>query len=587
MCGIIGILKAAEDEALLSTAISKLKLLEYRGYDSWGCAFLENNAISCVKKAGRVTSIDSKPKTHSIICHTRWATHGGVTDENAHPHYDCKKRFSIIHNGIIENYLELKEELGASHAYLSQTDSEVIAHLLENNSSTFLENVLSTVRKLKGSFGLVVLDSQNPHEMIAAKNESPLVVGVTSDSIVFSSDPLGLPNGCNVYYLLEGELAHARISDGKPIVEFYSYSSGVLVKKTPTPLEIDAAMAERGSYAHYMQKEIMEQPLTLRHGMDRAAAIRIAKRIKGKKVVAVACGTARHAAVIGKHLLHRIAHFPIEVMMAHEFSYFVEDCDQDTVILAVSQSGETADVLEVMRKAHAKGLEIVSIVNVPTSTLARASNDVFPLNCGPEISVASTKAFSNMVLAFYLIAYALDGSIDKNISAISRLIFQIEKRLPYFDLRAYEIAQKIHSQPHAYVLGKGVNFAIALEGALKIKEITYIHAEGMPSGELKHGTLALIEENTPVILLAPTDYTYNDSISNGMETKARGAFLIGISNKNHPSFNEWIELDELEDALFYPLVATIPLQLIAYHCAVLLKRDVDKPRNLAKSVTVK
>jgi glucosamine--fructose-6-phosphate aminotransferase (isomerizing) len=302
-------------------------------------------------------------------------------------------------------------------------------------------------------------------------------------------------------------------------------------------------------------------------------------------VVAVACGTARHAAVIGKHILHTVAKYSMEVMMAHEFSYFVEDAHPDTVILAVSQSGETADVLDVVRKAKARGFPVISIVNVTSSTLARESELFYPLNCGPEIAVASTKAFSNQVMAFYLIAYAMNNQLETAWEELGKVSTLLEKQLPYFDYKTKDIAQKIHSKQHAYVLGKGVNFAIALEGSLKIKEISYIHAEGMPSGELKHGTLALIEKDTPVILVSPTDYTRSDCISNGLETKARGAYLIGISDENHPSFDDWIKIEGMDDPIFYPLLEIAPLQLIAYHTAVMLGRDVDKPRNLAKSVT--
>ncbi len=596
MCGIIGILKIEESENLINELVLSLKRMAYRGYDSWGYALVNNGELKIEKKTGRIGSGGLQEKTFIGVGHTRWATHGGVTDENAHPHYDCNHSIAVVHNGIIENYLELKKELKEKgHKFTSETDTEVLAHLLEDaEGSNLFEKSKNIAKKLKGAFAVIAIDKNSPNEMIAIKHESPLIIGKKQDSFVIASDPLAfLEYTQDAYFVEEGDIVSLK-RNGSIDIQFYNYLSDSLVTRELKKLEWKPESADLKGYPHYMLKEIMEQASALRNGMNKEAAQKIAEFMKGKNVVAVACGTARHAAVIGKHILHKIAKYDLDVMMAHEFSYFIDDLEsrsngasKDTVILAVSQSGETADVLDVVRKAKARGFPVISIVNVTSSTLARESVAIFPLNCGPEIAVASTKAFSNQVMAFYLIAYAMIKQLDSAWISLSRLATTIDKQLPYFDKIARKIAEKIYNKQHIYVLGKGVNFAIALEGSLKIKEISYIHAEGMPSGELKHGALALIEKDTPVILIAPTDYTRVDCISNGLETKARGAFLIGISNVNHPSFDEWISLEELEDPIFYPLLEIAPLQLIAYHAGVLLGRDVDKPRNLAKSVTVK
>ncbi len=588
MCGIIGLLKLNPSESAIKDVVAGLKRLEYRGYDSWGYAVLDNQGIKLEKKIGRISKPGLSGEAAVLIGHTRWATHGGVTDDNAHPHTDCKSTIAIVHNGIIENYLELKEQLiREGHVIKSQTDTEVVAHLFEKAKGDLMEKAKQVASGLRGTFALVVMDSNNHDELVAIKNESPLVIGIADDEVIFASDPLAFIDKTNkAIFLTEGDIAVAKKSSNSIKFEFFNYLAGKQVNKESVQLDWETQNVDTGKYAHYMLKEIMEQPDVMKK-LDIGAAEQLAGRMRGKKVVAIACGTARHAAVVGKHILHKLSKFPLEVMMAHEFVYFIEDVDPGTVLLAVSQSGETADVLDCVRKAKKRGMLVISIVNVPSSTLARESESVFYTNCGPEIAVASTKAFMNQVLAFYMLAFAL-GDKEKA-KGIGPIISLLEKNMPYFDLKAREIAEYLKSKKDIYLLGKGVNFPIALEGALKLKEITYLHAEGMPAGELKHGTLALIESGIPVILLSPTDYTYHETISNGLETKARGAYLIGISDKPHPSFNIWLQLPFLDkdNEIFYPMLETIPLQLIAYHTALLLGRDIDKPRNLAKSLTVK
>lgn len=589
MCGIIGMLQRKENENTVNEAARALKRLEYRGYDSWGYAFVDGNKVKLEKKVGRISAPSLQSKATVAVLHTRWATHGGVTEENAHPHLDCKGQIAVVHNGIIENYLELKEQLlQRKHIFKSDTDTEVVTHLMEEVSGNLYERAKKVAPLLKGSFALVVMDSSSPSELVAIKNESPLCIGLAPESVVFASDPMAfLDKTSKVIYLEEGEIGYAKQQNGSFELHFFSIPKQQEIKKQPTTLPWTNPNTDLVDYPHYMLKEIFEQPKTLLDGMNLKAAQTLADELKGQRVVAIACGTARHAAVIGKHVLNRIAGFPIDVIMAHEASYFVDEMDPSTVLLAISQSGETADVMDCIRKAKARGIKVYSIVNVPSSTLARESKQVFYINCGPEIAVASTKAFTNQILAFYLIAYAMAGQLEQAKTKLSTIAKELSSKLPYFDGKAREVASSISKKPDIYMLGRGVNFAIALEGALKLKEISYLHAEGMPAGELKHGTLALIDKDIPVILLAPTDYTYHDSISNGLETKARGAMLIGISDKQHPSFSKWIELPKLEDPIFYPFFETLILQLIAYHTALLLGRDVDRPRNLAKSVTCK
>lgn len=584
-------LSVESSEKFLENMISSLKKLEYRGYDSWGFASLDRGSIHIEKRVGRISSPSSLFTAHIGVSHTRWATHGGVTAANAHPHVDCHNEIAIVHNGIIENYLELREQLiKDGHVFVSQTDSEVIAHLFEEMDGSLFNRAKSVAKFLRGSFSLVAMSSAHENEMVAIKNESPLAIGIAENEVIFASDPLAFIDRTNtVVFLNDGEIAHAKRSNNRLSFEFFNYQSGRIVHKDRTRLEWKPEEIHLGRYNHYMLKEIMEQPATIRNGIDLERAGLIAGRIKGRRVIAIACGTARHSAVIGKHILHKVAKFQMDVMMAHEFVYFIQDLDRDSIVLAVSQSGETADVLECVRKARQRGMTVLSIVNVPSSTLARESEAVYYTNCGPEIAVASTKAFSNQVLAFYLIAYALAGRTAEIKNRINRIISELQQRLAYYDQKAQEVAAYLQNKHDVYMIGRGINFPVALEGSLKLKEISYLHAEGMPAGELKHGTLALIEDGTPVILVNPADYTYEGTISSGLETKARGAQVIGISNRPHPLFNMWIQLPDLDrdNEIFYPLVETVPLQLIAYHTAVLLGRDVDKPRNLAKSVTVK
>ncbi|PIY91402.1 glutamine--fructose-6-phosphate transaminase (isomerizing), partial [Candidatus Micrarchaeota archaeon CG_4_10_14_0_8_um_filter_60_7] len=523
------------------------------------------------------------------IAHTRWATHGGVTRENAHPHADCSGAIAIVHNGIIENFQELKAELAAKgHSFKSETDSEVIAHLIEDNYKGDLEKAaFEAAKRLRGSFAVLAVSAKEPGKIVCFKRESPLLVGLGNGEMFAASDATPIVEYTRrVVFLEDGEAAALT----KDSAKFYSLDDWKPLEKKASTVEWSAEDAGKNGYSHFMLKEIFEQPQALKAviAQDEKNLAAFAEELKkAKRVIAVACGTARHSAVIGKHMLDRVAGKDIEVLIASEFEYFADRVEPGTIVLAVSQSGETADVLDGLRRSKAKGARIMSIVNVKGSSIDRLSERSLYLNCGPEIAVASTKAFMAQCAVFYLLAHAMAGKLEKAEGDLRLLSGLVQQELDAANGKMKEIGEELAKKQNAYYLGRGVNYAIALEGALKLKEISYVHAEGMPAGELKHGTLALIEKGTPVFLLNPEDYTYYESLSNGIETRARGAKLFGLSNKENKAYDEWIRLPETIDALLYPFLSIVPLQLIAYYAAVARGNDPDKPRNLAKSVTVK
>jgi glucosamine--fructose-6-phosphate aminotransferase (isomerizing) len=565
-----------------------------------------NNELRVEKRVGKIENVSAREldalKGAVGLGHTRWATHGGVTKENAHPHVDCTGSIAVVHNGIIDNYVELRNALEArGHAFKSQTDTEVVPHLIEEEiaaGASFVDAVSNTVKKLKGSFALAVLNVRNPDMLVGVRKESPLVVGLGESEFFIASDVLAFLNSTKkVVYLNDGEMVIARESRESPAglnVSFLDFA-GRKLEKQSVEVSWDAESAEKRGYTHYMLKEIMEQPAALRNALnqDLDYVRQFALDLKNANVVTIACGTARHAAVVGKHLFDKIAGKQIEVMIASEFSYFAENVPRDAIVLAVSQSGETADVVEGLKKAKARGARVYSIVNVVGSTIARLSDKVIYINAGPEIGVASTKAFVNQVGVFYMLAYALAGKLGEGLRDLKQASALVEKTLNENDARMRALAETIKTKKDVYFIGRGVNFPIALEGALKLKEISYIHAEGMPAGELKHGTIALIEKGVPVIVLNPRDYTFADTVSNAMETKARGAFVIGVSSEKHECYDDFLSLPQVEMEpngelkTYYLLLEVVPLQLLAYYTAVALGRDPDKPRNLAKSVTVK
>ncbi len=586
MCGIIGYVGDKDAAPLLLNGIRRL---EYRGYDSWGLAIVQDE-ISLVKSTGKISDAELNPlelKGKVGIAHTRWATHGGVTDENAHPHTSCGKEIAIVHNGIIENYQEIKKSLLADgHSFTSQTDSEVIAHLLEryyHKSKDIKKALLATIKKMKGNFAFLAIFQDDPDMIVGARKDSPLVAGVEKDEIFLSSDILSfIERTDKVIFLDNFEIVMAK-SDNLRIFDF----KGRGVQKGITQVAWEASDVSKREFAHYTIKEIYEQSSIMESSLyqDPVKLSQFCKSIKeAGKMFIVASGTSFHAGLLARYLFSKISKVYCEAILASEFGQIVNWVDEDAVVLAISQSGETADVLNAVKEAKERGAKILSIVNVMNSTLDRESNIVFYLNCGPEIGVAATKSFTAQLALNYLLAFTMADDII-GINRLRKLNDYVKSTMKGED-KIIEIARKYESSNDFYFIGRSIHHPIALEGALKLKELSYIHAEGMAAGELKHGTLALIDNKTPVVALNPEDSTYYETLSNALEMKARGAKIIGISNLNNEVYDDFIFLPKIEEFL-YPIIEVIPLQMLAYYIAVNRGADVDRPRNLAKSVTVK
>ncbi len=590
MCGIVGYVGEREAAPVLLDALSKL---EYRGYDSAGLATLSGNRLYSAKDAGKLIEVvarhhlDDLPGTVGIG-HTRWATHGGVTAENAHPHLDCHSEIAIVHNGIIENYQGIRERLTSRHRFRSDTDSEVIPHLIEDHirSGASLEQaVLQVTKELNGSYAILAISGKEPGKIVAARRESPLVVGLSAHGNFLSSDALSFQNAVKrLVYVEDGECA---VVTKDRVLVFDK--SGKKVERVPVKADWAHGELTKGVYDYFMLKEIHEQPQAIKRALmqDTESVINIADEIRrAEHIVFTACGTSRYAALIGRYAFSKIAGKFSEVVMASEFKYFSDSVGPQTLVLAISQSGETADVLDGVRRAKERGAKVFSLVNVPNSSLVRMSDRILTLNCGPEVGVAATKSFMAQLTVLYLLAFALADRTEEGRRLLTRVSFQVEENFTRNSSELACIARKLKDRHDFYYIARGINFAVAGEGALKLKEVAYVHAEGMPAGELKHGTLALIEKNTPVVAICPHDYTSEEILSNVAETKARGAYVLGISDRPEAMFDEWIPIPVVEE-IFYPMVTVIPLQLFAYHSAVIRALDPDKPRNLAKSVTVK
>ncbi|MBI4360266.1 glutamine--fructose-6-phosphate transaminase (isomerizing) [Candidatus Micrarchaeota archaeon] len=589
MCGILGIVSNRPVGPLV---LEGLKKLEYRGYDSCGVCGVDG-ALHVRKGVGKIDDVEQKHRLsdvpgNTVISHTRWATHGGVTDPNAHPHLDCRGEVAVVHNGIIENYQELRRTLQAKgHHFASETDSEAIAHLIESAAFGSLEErVQAAVKQLHGSFALLAVSVREPDKLVAVRKESPMAVGLGKEHTFVASDVMPFLSHTKQAVFLEDHEMAVVTSQG---VRFLDSRSGQSVEKSPRTLEWDSESASKEGYPHYMIKEILEQPQAIRNALRQdpeklEAFVTLLKASRDVKFVA--CGTSRHAALVGRYALNQLAGQSAEAYIASEFDYFADQCTADTLVVAVSQSGETADVLVGLRKAKAKGAKVAAIVNVAGSSIDRESDVCLYLNCGPEIAVASTKAFLAQLTVFFVVAHALAGKRSEGVATMTKVADQVEEFLPKWETQANDLAASWSEVRHMYYLARGVNFPVALEGALKMKEISYVHAEGMPAGELKHGTLALIEKGTPVVLVNPKDYTFSDTLSNGLETQARGAFLVGVSDEQNEAYDAFVELPKAP-ALFYPLLATVPMQLLAYYASVNRGLDPDHPRSLAKSVTVR
>ena len=591
MCGIIGY---CGKKPAVPVVLEALKRLEYRGYDSAGIASLSDGRLLIKKDAGKVDEVIRKHNLASLpgnvaIGHTRWATHGGVTQSNAHPHSDCGGRVAVVHNGIVENNRQLRQELTRiGHRFTSETDTEVIPHLIEDelkNGCSLEQAVLNVAPKLEGSYAFLVMAPDNPAKIVGTRRSNPLIVGINASDYYVSSDALAFSQYTNqVMGLGDNEVVMLTQAG----VQFFDPKGNKLAKEV-RKLDHSWAESHKGGYQHFMLKEIMEQAQMLSQTacQDEKKFTKIALDIlRANQVIITACGTSRYAALVGRYLFSKVGKKFCDVVMASEFGYFADSVDKNTVVIAVSQSGETADIIEGVKAARDNGAQVISIINRPNSVLADLSHEIIYLNCGAEIAVAATKTFLSQLAIFYLLSFSMVNAFDEAAAKLTSLNGEITRVLDGNKSELIKLSQKLKDKNDFYYVARGINFAIASEGALKLKEVSYIHAEGMPAGELKHGTLALIEPGTPVVVICPADYTFSETLSNAMEAKSRGAYIIGVSDKESNIYDSWIRLPEV-DELLYPLVAVVPLQLLAYYLAINRGCDPDKPRNLAKSVTVK
>ncbi len=596
MCGIFGYIGKKENAS--NIVLEGLKLLEYRGYDSWGVAAQLKSKRDDIRTRfiherhiGKIGGAQLDPKfsaPNSIaIGHTRWATHGGVTDENAHPQFDCERRVAVIQNGIIENYQELKNKLiKKGHKFRSDTDTEVIAHLIEdslNQNRPFREAVSKAFNNLKGLNAIVAINTLDK-EIVAAKNGSPLIAGIGNGEYLISSDTSAiLPFTKKVIFLRDNEL----ISLNK-IFKVYDLETGA--EKIPgiETIEWKAEQADKGKFEHFMLKEIYDQPRVINNIAntygDQIEQIAEAIR-KARGTYFIGCGTAFNACLAGTYLFSKIAHRHVNTAPASEFNYLEDFITKDSLIIPLSQSGETIDVVEPLSHVKKRGSKIVAITNVLGSTVYRMGDYKLLLGAGPEMAVASTKAFIAKIAILMMLSFALANKPGEAKTILNKAVKVILKMLDKKQIeKIKDTASFLSDNEHIYIIGRGISYAAALEGALKIKEVSYIHTEGLAGGELKHGTIALVAKGTPVIVIAPKDETYDATISNAIEIRSRGGHIIGISSENNPAFDTWIEVSETGAPL---ITHVVPLQLLAYFIAVKKKLDPDKPRNLAKSVTVK
>jgi len=596
MCGIVGYFGQKNG---VGAIVDGLKRLEYRGYDSWGIAAKQNGKILIHKQVGKIGGFELErdlPNFEGQICigHTRWATHGGVTRANSHPHTSCDKRIAVVHNGIVENYQQLKSELQKKgHKFLSQTDTEVIAHLIEEElkkQKNLIQAVRSALKKIEGSYALGILD-RNSDVLIGARQASPLILGVGKDEFYLGSDvPAFLKYTNKVVFLDEGEMVViAKNKSGQSEFEVIDIGSGKKIKPKIVKIDWSAEEAEKGGHPHFMIKEMLEQPQVIKktvateiEELEKAAEL----LRKAKRIYAVACGTALHAAIYGTYLLAKRNNLMVQPISAGEFSYFAHLLKKGDLVICVSQSGETADVLEAVRSAHKAGAKVLALVNVLGSSLMRMSDRSILTKAGSEICVLSTKAYISQQAMFAMLSGALSHKlpdVKKSLLKVADNIASILSEKSQANIHA--LAKKLAKVPNLYALGRSINFANSLESCLKIKEVSYLHAEGFAGGDLKHGPIALIEKDVPVLIFASPDETEKEIISNAMEVKARGAKVIGISYQNNPVFDEFLPVASLGDLT--PIPAIVYAQLLAYYIALEKKLDPDKPRNLAKSVTVK
>ena len=612
MCGIVGYIGRKQASAVL---VEGLKRLEYRGYDSAGVCVLQNGQLQTRKDAGRVTNVEEQIAADGRfsagrigIAHTRWATHGEPNQVNAHPHLDEPQRIAIVHNGIIENYATLKQFLiNKGHTFRSQTDTEVLVYLISefynDGCQTLEEAVQAALREVTGTYGIAVMSADEPDKIVAARKGSPLIVGVGTDEYIIASDASAIiAHTSNVIYLHDNEMA-VFTPDGMRTLTI----DNVPVTKEVEQIEWSLEEIARGGFDHFMLKEIFEQPesignclggrLDFRNGRIQLGGLQNVRRdlVKTRKIVLSACGTAWHAGLVGEYLFEDLARVPTEVEYASEFRYRNPIIDEGTMFLAISQSGETADTLAALREAKEKGALALGIVNAVGSTIARETDAGVYIHAGPEIGVASTKAFTCQLAVQTMMALMLgrrrfmsQSNMARYMEALAEVPDKIRAILEWSDTIRDVVAEYVDRDNWLF-LGRGYNYPIALEGALKLKEISYIHAEGLPAAEMKHGPIALIHEGMPVVFIATKCPTYEKIVGNIEEVRARKGRIIAVATEGDTQISKYAEhvfyVPETFEAL-QPLLTVVPLQLLAYHAAVARGCNVDKPRNLAKSVTV-
>jgi glucosamine--fructose-6-phosphate aminotransferase (isomerizing) len=612
MCGIIGYIGS---KPVVPVLLEGLRRMEYRGYDSAGVALVGPEGIELRRSAGKLSNLETTIRNQPVdglygVGHTRWATHGRPTEENAHPHRDCTGRIVVVHNGIIENYLELKEELkGQGHEFKTETDTEIVAHLVEREMRTDgLENAVRRALKLmRGMFALVLVSAEAPEKIVAVRNGPPIVVGLGKDEFFVASDiPAILSHTRDVVFLGDEEMAVITRSG----VEFTDYD-GRAVSKTTQRVMWDPIATEKGGHKHFMLKEIYEQPSAARDtilgrvSLDRGRIFLEDLNIPEEtfrtldKVTIIACGTSWHAGLVGKYLIEALAKVPVEVDYGSEYRYRNPIVAGRELAIVITQSGETADTLAALREARRKGAHSIAICNVVGSMATREADGTVYTHAGPEIGVASTKAFTSQLVALQLLALYIaqvrgtlaEIEIRRHIAELLQIPQILEQTLKAA-APTDKIAERFYNHTDFLFLGRGINYPIALEGALKLKEISYIHAEGYPAGEMKHGPIALIDERMPVVAIAPNDHVFEKMIGNVQEAKARGGAVIAVTTAGDSRMAAVLDTNDVmlpmpaTTALLTPIVMTIPLQLLAYHIAVRRGCDVDQPRNLAKSVTV-
>jgi glucosamine--fructose-6-phosphate aminotransferase (isomerizing) len=612
MCGIIGYIGS---KPVVPVLLDGLRRMEYRGYDSAGVALVSPEGIALRRSAGKLVNLENAIRLQPVdglygVGHTRWATHGRPTEENAHPHRDCTGRIVVVHNGIIENYLELKQELQSQgHEFKTETDTEIVAHLVEREMQG--DGLESAVRRaltfMRGMFALVLVSVEDPEKIVAVRNGPPIVIGLGTDEFFVASDiPAILSHTRDVVFLGDEEMAVITRSG----VQFTDYS-GRAVSKTTQRVLWDPIAAEKGGHKHFMLKEIYEQPTAARDTILGRVSLESGRIFLEdlhisddtfrslEKITIIACGTSWHAGLVGKYLIEALAQVPVEVDYGSEYRYRNPIVAGKELAIVITQSGETADTLAALREARRKGASSIAVCNVVGSMATREADGTVYTHAGPEIGVASTKAFTSQLVALQLLALYLaqargtlsETAIRRHIEELLQIPLLIEQAVKA-SAATEKVAERFYNRTDFLFLGRGINYPIALEGALKLKEISYIHAEGYPAGEMKHGPIALIDEKMPIVAIAPNDHVFEKMIGNVQEAKARGGSVIAITTQGDNRMAPVLDGNDMNlpmpatTALLTPIIMTIPLQLLAYHIAVRRGCDVDQPRNLAKSVTV-